>query len=897
MKRGAGILILLGILISATPVLAEPTVILSPLEVYETNDIGFSINLSNYENDYEITEVRVDADGFEILSLVNYIGWIESYNVSSGAWSEGSLGNNIVLAIFRYLAQAPLVDEDSSFDTEITLVDDQEDEHVFDFSLDILNDDTAPELSDLVPEDGAFVKEGTSDFDVQANATDPETGIDTVRFSWVLCDDENATQHETELEEDAIYHKTVDLSEYENEDEICFGFSASNNGGEVSHYDGQLTIDGVPPEVTLLSPDDSAVAGLSSEFRFLAADNLAQTMNCIMDIDGEEYMTDIAAENMQEVAIPSADVEEGEHTWSITCLDPAGWEGESETWAYTLDKTPPQITMAAPENNSIIADSTLLEFEVIDNYQLDSVLFVHDGNETAVEDVFNIDVSSWDEGPSEFTVIAEDSVGNRAEQTYRIIIDRTPPQVESISPADKGTSDVHVNFTYGVLDNYDDAIDCTVYIDDEGQEQQTVREGTDASYPAIVAIGDHRWKVQCVDDAGNTGSSSERSLTIVDTSGPDIAMNNPDVVFRGDPVTISLEVIDISGVETVTAELRDPNDNIQSIPLEKQDDTYTSSVETTSESTTGTYTLTVYAVDTLNNSNTAEDEILVTYKYIVSLELSPSSVTTGGGVDISGSVAFDNGSSVVEEDIELSLPENQTAEVELIDGGFSHPFAAPSTAGAYDVAASVLSEENGQVYSAVEQLTVTAPQQQGSGSGCGGGGGHSSSSSGSDGGGSCSTDWQCTAWTACDGGEQTRICADMNHCSTEDAKKKETRSCTVTEEEEKNNDADREGDTVSAFREPLPEPEEHEVDAAEEDKGDAAGIGKASGFMNSFKISPVNIIFALLLMALLLGTLYRYGWSKGDKRKRPAAVDVLGGRGDRIGLESYLDERASRRRL
>ncbi|MBW2997096.1 hypothetical protein KY349_02010 [Candidatus Woesearchaeota archaeon] len=891
MKRGVGILLILCILISATLVLAETTAVLGPLQVYETNEIRFVLNVSNYMGDYDINEVEVDADGFEVLAMFDYAGWTEIYNGSNAEWKFGSLGSNIMLAVFEYFAQAPVVDEDTETDTRIRLkgVDEEEEYHI---SVMVLNDHTAPELSNIVPEDEGFVKEGISEFSVQVNATDPETGIDTVEFSWVLCDDENATQHETELEEDGLYHKTVDLSEYENEEEVCFEFSASNNGGEVSHYDGQLTIDGVPPEVTLLSPDDSAIVGLSSEFSFLAADNLAQTMNCIMDIDGEEYMTDIVAENMQTVSIPSADVEEGEHTWSITCLDPAGWEGESETWAYTLDKTPPQISLVAPENNSIIADSTLLEFDVTDNYQLDSVLFVHDGNETAVDDVFNIDVSSWDEGPSEFAVIAEDSVGNRAELTYRIIIDRTPPQIVLLDPADNGTSDVHVNFTYSVLDNYDDAIDCTVYIDDEGQEQQTVQEETDAAYPAIVAIGDHRWKVQCVDDASNTGSSNERSLSVIDTSGPDIAMNNPDVVFRGDPVTISLEVIDISGVEAVTAELRDPDDNIQSIPLEKQDDTYSSLVETTMESTTGTYTLAVYAVDTLNNSNTAEDEILVTYKYVISLELSPSSVTTGGGVDISGSVAFDNGSSIVEEDIELSLPENQ-ADVELIDGVFSHSFTAPSAAGTYDVVASVFSEGNEQVYSAVEQFSVAAPQQQSSGgSGGGGGGGHHRSQDEEQ--EYCIIDWQCTAWTMCEEGEQKRVCVDMNHCDTED-KKVEERSCTETNTEEENDDGTTEGDTVSATREPLPEPEEHEVDATEEDEGDAAGIGKASGFMNMFKVSPSSIIFALLLMALLLGTLYKYGWSKGDKRKKPAAVDLLG-RGDKIGLESYLDERASRRR-
>jgi hypothetical protein len=160
--------------------------------------------------------------------------------------------------------------------------------------------------------------------------------------------------------------------------------------------------------------------------------------------------------------------------------------------------------------------------------------------------------------------------------------------------------------------------------------------------------------------------------------------------------------------------------------------------------------------------------------------------------------------------------------------------------------------------------------------------------------GVCLPDWRCTAWTECKNDEQKRVCVDLNKCGP-DAKETEKRSCTEQEEDE-DDDTATEGDAISAIREPLPEPEEHTIDASEEDQGDAAGIGKASGFMSLMDLSPVNVIFALLLMATLLGTLYKYGWSKGDKRKQPAAVDFLSSSGeDKLGLESYLDERMSRK--
>ena len=65
--------------------------------------------------------------------------------------------------------------------------------------------------------------------------------------------------------------------------------------------------------------------------------------------------------------------------------------------------------------------------------------------------------------------------------------------------------------------------------------------------------------------------------------------------------------------------------------------------------------------------------------------------------------------------------------------------------------------------------------------------------------------------------------------------------------------------------------------------------------MSRVDFEPGDVLLALLLMTALVGTLYKYGWSKGDGRKDPAAVNVLGSRSDKLGLESYINERAARR--
>ncbi|MFC1722949.1 Ig-like domain-containing protein [Nanoarchaeota archaeon] len=885
MKRGA-ILGILIILLSAFSVYADaPTVALGPLDFYEANEIDFELNVSNWHGDYEIKELRLDLSPIEVQQLVDYLGWTENLDNSLATWSEGSLANNLHLSTFELLASSPRLDEDQEFETTLTLIDNDDQEHDFTFPVIIRNDLTPPELSQLNPEDGDQVKEGDNAYPISILPVDPETGIDNATFNYILCNFEgNLTpqQHDLLLEQNEdLYENNADLSEYEDMDELCFEFSVYNRGGDESTYEGTLFVDGAPPEVFLVAPDNGALVGMDDAFVFRAEDNLADNMDCEMLIDDQVSVDNITAPNMDDVQIPSADVEEGQHTWSVQCTDLVGWQGSSDTRDYILDKTPPSIEMTTPENGSIIADSVVLEFSVSDNYLLESVEYTHDGNTVNASESFSIDVTEWPDGPNEMTVVAEDFVGNRAELTFEVTIDRTAPDVELLSPENNSTNDVHVNFNFEAIDNYDDVLDCTLYLD--GLEDDSA-PGVD-SFTKLLPVGDYVWKVQCVDDAGNIGESEVWAVEVIDITGPDITMNNPDVVFRGDNIDISFDAYDISGVESVTATLTDPDDSLQTITLENDQDTYTASVETTMNDTLGVFVLEVQAVDTLNNSNSGEDEILLTYKYVIDLSV-PSSVTPSATVTASGTVVMDDGSAVPETGALMLIPTNANStevQITLTDGVFSHQFAAPSTIGSYDVLFSILSEENGQTYTESATFAVAQPKKKGGGGG-GGGGGLNRDRDDIDTAG-CNTEWRCTAWTTCDDSEQERTCVDVNDCSNEDSNRKESRSCTMPVEEEYEQDEHDSGNTIiETPREDEPI-EEYAVDEVKEDAGDSVSVGKASGFLGLGSVGLVSIFLVLLLLAVLLTTLMRMGW--GRKKK----LSPVQSGSDQFGLEDYLERR------
>ncbi|NQU78277.1 hypothetical protein HQ545_00760 [Candidatus Woesearchaeota archaeon] len=570
--------------------------------------------------------------------------------------------------------------------------------------------------------DGDYIKQDMI-YQVKTSISDPETDIDDVFFSWVGCNEHNLEKRTKLSLIDNAYTGDTVFTSFTDGQRVCFSFSSNYNGDESIISKGMFIVNNVPPNLTLVSPSDKAAVGIGSKFSFRAVDNTDSVMQCSIYIDGVEYRKDIAAKSMQIVSVENSEMDEGEHSWSIECEYIAGWTSYSNTWTYLLDKTPPTIVMTTPENNKIIADSTYLEFEVTDNNGISDVYFVRDGNETLVDSIFKINISDWNDGPNEFAVRAADSFDNQAEQTNRIRIDKSPPQIVLSNPDNNSTSDIHVNLNYSVLDNYDNDMDCKVYVDNKRLQQHKARQDASIIWPAEMAKGGHRWSVQCVDNTGNVGQSDERDIFIVDSSGPDITFSVPDKVFRGDLVKVSLNVDDISGVSKVIAELRNHHDYFQSIPL-KIGEAYTAEIETTVDWKDGAYTLEVYAVDTLNFFSYTE--------YNITME-----------------VKNDVGVREEQSDIEVGIPLHKSEECEV--------------------------------------ATVT------------------------------------------------------------------------------------------------------------KDKRTTIGIGKAYGFMKGLDIGLGKVFLVLALMSMLLGTLHRFGWSKDDNKKNPAAVDVLSCSSDSLSIDSYMENRNKRR--
>ena len=140
-------------------------------------------------------------------------------------------------------------------------------------------------------------------------------------------------------------------------------------------------------------------------------------------------------------------------------------------------------------------------------------------------------------------------------------------------------------------------------------------------------------------------------------------------------------------------------------------------------------------------------------------------------------------------------------------------------------------------------VTFTKPAATPQSSGGGGGGGDV-----------CVSDWQCSEWTACVDGQQTRTCQDRWSCTFQTGKPEETQSCTVSQptttqpdddQDDGQDDVDQQANATS--QETLSAPQE-----------ETTAPGQAiTGLLTGQNAGIAGIILALLIVGGLIVFIWR----------------------------------------
>jgi len=274
-----------------------------------------------------------------------------------------------------------------------------------------------------------------------------------------------------------------------------------------------------PPTIEIISPQIITYSTTSVDLNF--------TVNEVTDWIG--YSLD-GAENTSIFGNTTlTGLSEGPHSVIVYANDTAGNTGESHVVYFSVDTTPPTITIHSPISSTYSSSVISLIFSVSEDtswigYRLDAQ------NNITISG--NTTISGLSEGSHNIVVYANDTVGNMGKSAtiYFVVyvppVDITPPTITITSPQETNysTSEVTLNF------NIDESVSWRAYSLD-GEDNVTIAGNTVLSG---LSEGEHTIKIFARDNAGNTGVSNTVSFR-VDTTPPIITLTSPEETTYSTP--------------------------------------------------------------------------------------------------------------------------------------------------------------------------------------------------------------------------------------------------------------------------------------------------------------------------------------------------------------------------
>lgn len=235
----------------------------------------------------------------------------------------------------------------------------------------------------------------------------------------------------------------------------------------------------------------------------------------------------------------------GTFTVSLTVTDNRSAQDTASTQVVVTPNPGPQISLVSPPEGAVIPRGTVIDLTVTDS-DLASVRYSLDGALPSVLSApWDIDTSTWAEGPHTAEVTAEDSVGNATAASYSFTIDSLPPEIALVAPANNSLVRGGTVLDFSMTDAH--LTGASIWID----------AGTPAGFAPPydvpmtgLADGRHTFRIDATDAAGNT-ATREFAVTL-DATAPTVVDSGPRGNVTGTIASISVrfsEPVDRSSAE------------------------------------------------------------------------------------------------------------------------------------------------------------------------------------------------------------------------------------------------------------------------------------------------------------------------------------------------------------
>ncbi len=361
---------------------------------------------------------------------------------------------------------------------------------------------------------------------------------------------------EKELSEDGTYTYTSDDSDMpDNGIKYAeFKVTAADAAGNERTGSARLKIDLVDtvlPNVSISSSSRFEYRNENAYMTVTASDNIG-VAGIKVTVNGEEVQLD---ENSRYYFDTS---EITEYSVTATATDTSGNERTAEKTIVVSDTTRPDIKFTADKSYYDTGDSAVITVDVTDNYQVAKVTADLDG--TAVEtgdSSFTCTVPDAAAGKYVLTVQAEDVFGNTQERTYTLTI-RDTVAPELTASADKERYK-HSETPVITCDYSDNVAVTRLAADINGKNLPYDMETGEFTFPDDIVPGEQTVTIRAYDAAGNASEPAVVEFYI--SSSDDIECPviesievEPEVIRKGDEVTIKIKATDDSGTVILTVQ-------------------------------------------------------------------------------------------------------------------------------------------------------------------------------------------------------------------------------------------------------------------------------------------------------------------------------------------------------
>lgn len=298
-------------------------------------------------------------------------------------------------------------------------------------------------------------------------------------------------------------------------------YAADTAGNPSATITATITVDTTPPSV------GATPAGgiyISAQIATLAANEPAAIY---YTVDGS-IPTTSATTYSRPIAIPAG------ATLKYFARDLAGNSSEIKTENYVIDTTPPTLAISTLSDAAYTNNETLnIAGMVTDNTSISAVTV----NDTTVQ--VNTDGSFsyallLKNGVNIITIVATDSVGNRAADTRTVTLDQTAPVLAVTTPADNSKTGKMLLEVSGTVDETS-----TVTVKLKDILQSVLMNGGAFTSTVILEPGYNTIEIAAADLAGNR--STLKRTVIFDDQVPSLAVTVPSQDIRTNQRSLTIK--------------------------------------------------------------------------------------------------------------------------------------------------------------------------------------------------------------------------------------------------------------------------------------------------------------------------------------------------------------------